>query len=122
MSNNELKSCPFPHIEGAGQYMAMHERSRGLPFQAHCLICGARGPVAETKEKAITAWNNMFKEGITTGIHYNLPISEIKLQFIAKILYEEKFGDDYKYFNPFWQGIKKGFESALKQMEVEDVI
>jgi len=58
MAYSELKPCLFPHIDGGGQYMTIHERSSGIPFQAQCLICGARGPVARTKEEAIVAWNN----------------------------------------------------------------
>ena len=60
MTNNELKPCPFPHIEGAGQYMSIREDeyTRGIyPFYAHCLICGAKGPVAKTAKEAIAAWN-----------------------------------------------------------------
>ena len=60
MTDNELKPCPFPHIEGAGQYMCIHENenTRSLsPFYVHCLICGAKGPVAKTPEEAISAWN-----------------------------------------------------------------
>ena len=57
MTDNELKPCPFPHEDGVGQYMTIHERAMGCPFQAHCLICGAMGPVAGTKREAVAIWN-----------------------------------------------------------------
>ena len=30
-------------------------------FQVHCYMCGAKGPVKETEEQAIDAWNKRSK-------------------------------------------------------------
>jgi len=61
------------------------------------------------------------REGITTGIYYNLPVSEVKLRQAAIKEYEEHFlSGKYDQFNPYWQGFKKGYELALKEREAHE--
>lgn len=53
---NELKPCKYCGVLGA---MVKVERVTELinGFQVICYNCGIRGPIKETKRKAIAAWN-----------------------------------------------------------------
>jgi len=65
------------------------------------------------------------KEGITTGMHYDPSkysyMSEIKLRSIAVDEYEKHFMNHfhYEFFNPFWQGFKRGYMLAMSNIKEE---
>ena len=58
---NELKPCKYCN-NNILDTLKVDEELFGLGgddgfFQAHCYMCGAKGPVCESREKAIEAWN-----------------------------------------------------------------
>jgi Lar family restriction alleviation protein len=63
MSNEALKPCPFPHKENASPIIELTQSQDYMTgWQVRCIICGARGPIAKTRKKAIAAWNKRAEE------------------------------------------------------------
>lgn len=58
----ELKPCPFCNAHGKDVYVDEFWERYDEPYFVTCHGCGARGPCANTKEKAIENWNRRVKE------------------------------------------------------------
>ena len=62
MRMTELKSCPFCNAHGNDVYVDEFWERYNNPYFVLCDKCGACGPYADTKEKAIENWNRRVKE------------------------------------------------------------
>lgn len=57
-----LKSCPFCNAHDNDVYVDEFWERYNNPYFVSCDKCGACGPYADTKEKAIENWNRRVKE------------------------------------------------------------
>jgi hypothetical protein len=71
-NNEEIKSCPFEDHGDIGQELLQINmipfpiKILGQPpdrYQVRCGYCGATGPIEDSQEKAITAWNKRVTGG-----------------------------------------------------------
>lgn len=63
----DLAECPFAHPDDAdtGFYKPrLIQEYSGLWF-AECAACEARGPIADTAQRAADGWNGRFSEQVT---------------------------------------------------------
>ena len=56
---SELKPCPFPQCGSTRVRLFMRADTY---YQVSCDECGARGPVRQSGEEAVTAWNARAEE------------------------------------------------------------
>lgn len=52
-----IKPCPFTHSNFGFDEDEESLACDAVDTQVCCIVCGARGPLAESKEAAIAAWN-----------------------------------------------------------------
>lgn len=58
----ELEPCPFCGSHGNDIYVDEFWERYDKPYFVTCHGCGANGPYADKKEKAIESWNRRVKE------------------------------------------------------------
>ena len=58
---------PCPYLGCDPKRLSIEGVWRGKYWQAQCAICGARGPIMETPDKAAKAWNEAANPSARTG-------------------------------------------------------
>lgn len=53
----ELKPCPFCKLDYTNTYEFQNYYSQPYRWRVICNSCGAEGPIKDTEQQAIDAWN-----------------------------------------------------------------